>query len=54
VIEIIVTDHVYQEFGLDREAIKAAIKKHKVNEDLEFENVVDKLENFQNNSFINI
>lgn len=49
-----VTDHVYLEFGLDREAIKAAIKKHNVSQDYNFENVIVKLENFQNNSFINI
>jgi hypothetical protein len=49
-----VTDHVYLEFGLDREAIKAAIKKHNVYQDYNFENVIVKLENFQNNSFINI
>ena len=49
-----VTDHVYLEYGLDREAIKAAIKKHNVYDDNNFENVIVKLEKFQNNSFINI
>jgi hypothetical protein len=49
-----VTDHVYLEFGLDREAIKAALKKYSIYEDEEFARVKEKLENFQNNSFINI
>ena len=49
-----VTDFVYLEYGLDREAIKAAIKKHNIYKDLNFEKIIQKLENFQNNSFINI
>jgi len=53
-VEIMVTDHVYLEYGLDREAIKAAIKKFSLYQDDEFIKVKSKLENFQNNSFINI
>lgn len=49
-----VTDFVYLEYGLDREAIKAGLKKYSINEDEEFKKVKEKLENFQNNSFINI
>ena len=49
-----VTDHVYLEFGLDREAIKAALKKYSLNEDEEFTKIKEKLDNFQNDSFINI
>lgn len=49
-----VTDHVYLEFGLDREAIKAALKLYSIYEDEEFTKVKEKLENFQNDSFINI
>ena len=49
-----VTDHVYLEYGLDREAIKAALKKFSIYQDEEFSKVRQKLENFQNNSFINI
>lgn len=47
-----VTDFVYLEYGLDREAIKSGIKKHNIYEDLNFGNIIKKLENFQNNSFI--
>lgn len=54
VLEIIVTDTVYSEFGFDREAIRAAIQKHDIYKDKSFEEVIYKLEEYRNSSFLNI
>lgn len=49
-----VTDHVYLEYGYDREAIRAAINKYFNKDDIEFDEIIERLENIQNNSFLNI
>jgi hypothetical protein len=49
-----VTDYVYLEYGYDREAIRAAINKINLNEDPEFNDIMKRIENIQNNSFLNI
>jgi len=48
-----VIDHVYLEYGLDREAIKQSIKKINITEDKEFADILARIENFQNTSFLN-
>ena len=40
IIEIMMIDCVYEEYGLDREAIKAAIKKHDIKNDKEFKDMI--------------
>ena len=52
VLEIIVIDCVYAEFGFDKEAIRAAMMNHKINEDQSFEDLINKLEEYHNNSFV--
>ena len=54
VMEIIVTDKVYSEFGFDKDAIRAAITKHDIVHDKAFEEILLKLEDFRNSSFLNI
>jgi hypothetical protein len=54
VMEIIVIDKVYGEFGFDKEAIRAAIQKHQVNSDSSFEIIMKKLNEYKNESFLNI
>ena len=53
VLEIIVTDTVYSEFGFDKEAIRAAIQKHEIHNDKSFDEIIYKLEEFRNTSFLN-
>eukprot|EP00340_Litonotus_pictus_P000604 CAMPEP_0170519478 /NCGR_PEP_ID=MMETSP0209-20121228/4878_1 /TAXON_ID=665100 ORGANISM="Litonotus pictus, Strain P1" /NCGR_SAMPLE_ID=MMETSP0209 /ASSEMBLY_ACC=CAM_ASM_000301 /LENGTH=459 /DNA_ID=CAMNT_0010805373 /DNA_START=407 /DNA_END=1786 /DNA_ORIENTATION=+ len=54
VLEIIVTDTTYSEYGFDREAIRAAIQKHEIYNDHSFEEIINKLDEFKNSSFLNI
>ena len=50
-ISVIVTDYIYAEFGLDREAIRAAILHHNIAEDAEFFEILQSIEKLQNSSF---
>jgi hypothetical protein len=49
-----VTDYVYSYYGFDREAIRAAIMKHNIQEDPEFSEILKWLESIKNSSFLNI
>ena len=49
-----VVDHIYIEYGFDKEAIRAAMIKHNVSDDKSFEMIIDKLEKYHDNSFLNI
>jgi hypothetical protein len=53
VYEIIVTDTVYSEYGFDKEAIRAAIQKHEIYNDKSFDEIINKLEDYRNSSFLN-
>ena len=53
-IEVMVIDYTYLEYGFDREAIKSAMSKHNVFESESFEVYLKKLDDYQNNSFLNI
>ena len=46
-----VIDHVYAEYGLDSECIKAAAKKYQIQDDPNFSGIIQKIVNYQNNSF---
>ena len=48
-----VIDYVYQEYGLDRDAIKSSIKKVNIHEDKDFEDVISRIDSCQNSSFLN-
>ena len=52
VLEIIVTDKTYAEFGFDKDAIRSAINKHQVESDEDFENIFERLNEFKSNSFL--
>lgn len=54
IIDIMVTDKTYCEYGFDKEAIRSAINKHQISEDPNFEKILVKLEEFKNCSFLNI
>jgi hypothetical protein len=54
VIEIMVADFVYKEYGYDREAIRAGIIEYKIQDDPEFKDVLSKIHAIQENSFLNI
>lgn len=54
VIEIMVVDLTYEEFGYDKEAIKAAFKKHSIDKDESFFTLISQLREYQQNSFLNI
>ena len=54
VMEIIVIDKVYAEYGFDKEAVRAAINKHNIHNDSTFEDILKKLNEFKNESFLNI
>lgn len=54
VVEIIVIDKVYLEFGFDKEAIRAAIQKHQITNDSSFDILMKKLDQYRNESFLNI
>jgi hypothetical protein len=55
IIEIMVTDHVYIEYGYDRETIRAAIMKSNIQDDPEFEEIIKRMDSLQpNTSFLNI
>jgi hypothetical protein len=49
-----VTDYVYLEYGFDREAIRAAVIKHNIQEDVDFSEILRWLESIKNSSFLNI
>lgn len=49
-----VTDFTYSEFGFDKEAVKAAMRKLEVEDDESFDGILKKLEDYQKNSFLNI
>lgn len=53
-LEVVVTDKMYIEYGFDKEAVKAAISKHQVYDDSLFEEIIGKLSEFKNTSFLNI
>ena len=53
VIEIMVTDHSYAEFGYEKQAIQAAVEKLKLDEDPSFKELLEKLESYQKNTFLN-
>lgn len=54
VLEIIVTDHIYYEYGFDKEAIRAAIEKHQIDSDKSFDELIEELDKFRDNSFLNM
>ena len=54
IIEVIVIDYTYIEYGFDREAMKAAEIKHSIEEDPEFQECLKKLSEFQKDAFLNI
>lgn len=54
VLEIIVIDKVYAEYGFDKEAIRAAIAKHHVFHDDSLDGVLSRLDEYRSNSFLNI
>ncbi len=47
------TDSVYVQSGIDREAIRASIRKMNIKEDPEFSEIIERMENFHNTSFLN-
>lgn len=52
IVDVMIIDHVYAEYGLDNECIKAAEKKFNIKEDPEFIPIFQKMSQFQNNSFM--
>lgn len=54
IIEVIVIDYTYVEFGFDREALKAAEIKHSIEDDPEFDIYLKKLSEYQKDAFLNI
>ena len=54
IIEVMVIDHTYTEYGYDREAIKSAMNKLNVYDSESFEVYLNKLEEYQKNAFLNI
>ena len=53
-IEVMVTDYTYIEYGFDREAIKSAMNKLNVYDSDSFGVYLKKLDDYQKNSFLNI
>jgi hypothetical protein len=53
-IEVMVVDYTYLEYGFDREAIKSAMNKHNIFESDSFIVYLNKLDEYQKNSFLNI
>jgi len=55
-MKIIVNDHIYAEYGLEKEIIHKAIEIYKIYEDPCFKILVDALAEYQNlnDSFLNI
>ena len=47
-----IIDHLYAEYGLDNECIRAAEKKFNIKEDPEFSQIMQKISQFQHNSFM--
>lgn len=54
VLEIVVIDKLNEEFGFDKEAIRAAIVKHQVIDDNSFEVLITQLQDYKGSSFLNI
>ncbi len=52
-MKIILLDHVYFEFGYDKEALRAAIIKWNVDEDDDFEPYLSGLDVIRDTTFIN-
>lgn len=53
VIEIMMTDYVYLEYGYDREAVRAAINKINIQDDQEFQEIMKRIDSIHNSSFLN-
>ncbi len=53
VLKIILLDHVFFEFGYDKEALRAAIIKWNVDEDDDFEPYLSGLDIIRDTTFIN-
>ena len=51
-IEIMVNDHIYLEYGLENECIVACSKKFNINEDPYFRDTVNKIQSYQSSSFV--
>lgn len=51
IIEIMVTDYCYEEFGFEKQAIQAAVDKLDLIKDTQFSEILSKLENYQKNTF---
>lgn len=54
IIEIMVKDHTYAQFGFDKEAILAAIKKHQVKEEESFIIIFKKINDYLKNKCMNL
>jgi hypothetical protein len=54
ILEVIVIDYTYVEFGFDREAVKAAEKKNAIDQDPEFVVYLEKLSDFTKDNFLKI
>ena len=56
VLKIVVNDHIYAEYGLEKEIILKAIEMHKIYDDNNFNLILEKLSEYQslNDSFLNI
>jgi len=54
-MKIIVNDHIYSEYGLEKEIINKAIEIHNIKDDQNFQDIMDKLAEYQaNDTFLNI
>lgn len=49
-----VTDHIYAEFGYDMETIKAAIIKHKIDQDPMFITLLNNLKRYKKDSILKV
>jgi hypothetical protein len=47
-------DYIYAEFGFDKEAIRAAMKKWNVMEDVYFSDCIQPIKTMMDNSFLNL
>jgi hypothetical protein len=54
IIEVIVIDYTYVEFGFDREAVKAAEKKLAIDQDPDLVVYLNKLSGFTKDNFLKI
>ena len=54
IIEIIVLDKLYLEFGFEKEAIVAASIKHCITQDESFAEILNQLSEYKDNSMLNI